>query len=345
MKIKKFQLLRWREKRAVADLSGEDFITIGKASFAHHARLEGVVLPASLTAVKASAFKKCRRLKSVMLLGDGNVGISDEAFSECIRLSELTPFGRVFSIGRRAFYRCQKLPSPTLGSDLRKIGEEAFRGCVSIERVTLPAELREVGRGAFADCTELAELNMEEGFSRLSPRAFSNCISLRDIQFSENIVTVPAKCFQNCSALTELHLPCGVQTVGRAAFCGCTSLERVEAEHGLTHVGARAFSDIPQLQSISLPSTVKRLGFAAFGLGKCEVKAVMYVENEYMCRRMRRQLFLCGSSGRVRVVLSGMTIEERKRSRRRATLEQTPVHIFDGQEGNQQQSASEQVSD
>ena len=54
----------------------------------------------------------------------------------------------------------------------------------------------------------------------------------------------------------------------------------------------------------------------------------MYVDNEYMCRRLRLRLFLCGSVGRVQVVQIGKTIDERKRERRRSTIEQTPVHLI-----------------
>ena len=54
----------------------------------------------------------------------------------------------------------------------------------------------------------------------------------------------------------------------------------------------------------------------------------MRVETEYMLRRMKIQLILCGSIGRVELIRDGKSIEERKRERRRSTLEQTPVHLI-----------------
>ena len=53
------------------------------------------------------------------------------------------------------------------------------------------------------------------------------------------------------------------------------------------------------------------------------------IEFEYMVRRMKRMLLLCGSYGRVEVLQSGRTIEERKRERRRSTLEKTVVRLTD----------------
>ncbi len=46
-----------------------------------------------------------------------------------------------------------------------------------------------------------------------------------------------------------------------------------------------------------------------------------------MLRRIRRQLFFCGRAGCAEVSMDGLTIEERKRERRRTTLEKKPEHI------------------
>ena len=132
--------------------------------------------------------------------------------------------------------------------------------------------------------------------------------------------------------IDELTVPAQIETVGKKAFMGCVRLESLELEHGVTKIDAKAFADTPRLREITVPHSLKKLGFGAFGLGKSEEKAVMYVDNEYMQRRMKRLLMLCGSWGRVRVELIGKSIEERKRERHRSTLEQTPVHIMDRDE-------------
>ena len=107
----------------------------------------------------------------------------------------------------------------------------------------------------------------------------------------------------------------------------------MRAELGLTRIGRGAFRDTPSLTDVYLPHSVKRMGFGAFGFGRLKgtkrEKVKLHVDTEYMLRRAKRLLFFCGSYGRVEVILDGKTIEERKRERRRSTLEKTPAHLTD----------------
>ena len=100
---------------------------------------------------------------------------------------------------------------------------------------------------------------------------------------------------------------------------------------GTARIGAFAFADTPRLREVEIPRTVTRLGFGAFGLGARpdDEKIVLRVENEYMRRRMKRLLLLCGSNRCARVELVGKSIEERKRERHRTELDQKPAHLFD----------------
>ena len=132
--------------------------------------------------------------------------------------------------------------------------------------------------------------------------------------------------------MTELTVPSQVSKIGKRAFLDCARLQSVELENGVERIGAKAFAKTPRLREVTVPHSLKRLGFGAFGLGRSREKTVMYVDNEYMRRRMKQQLFLCGSLGRVRIELVGKSIEERKRERHRTELEQKPVHIMDDSE-------------
>jgi hypothetical protein len=98
-------------------------------------------------------------------------------------------------------------------------------------------------------------------------------------------------------------------------------------ELGVSAVGAFALANNENLESVTVPHSLSKLGFGAFGLGRREKKTVIYVDNEYMCRRMKRLLFWCGSAGRAIVCMQGKTIEERKRERRRTSLDQKAEHI------------------
>ena len=138
---------------------------------------------------------------------------------------------------------------------------------------------------------------------------------------------MPEGVLQNCSALEEISLHGEIKSVGRRAFYGCSRLERVTMELGVVSIGAGAFADTPRLREVTVPHSLKKLGWGAFGLGRSKEKITLYVDNEYMLRRMKSKLFWCGSAGRVQVILQGMTLEERKKARRRKDLNGEPVHL------------------
>ena len=51
-KIKKWQLLSWKGAQECADLRGESFLSVGKHAFRGKKRLEEVVFPEGMTAIK-----------------------------------------------------------------------------------------------------------------------------------------------------------------------------------------------------------------------------------------------------------------------------------------------------
>ena len=329
--VKKWQLLRWRAKEERVDLSDSDFIAVGKRVFYKDRFAEEVLLPATASAIKTEAFAGCRRLYRVALSGAGNVGISRRAFRGCKRLRELENAHMLSIIGDFAFDGCARLPAFAFGRDLRKIGEYAFRRCDSMTSILLPSCVELIGRGAFFGCTELESVAMEDGLAALSRDVFRDCISLREVAFSSALREIPIGAFRGCSALTELIVPSQITRIGKRAFASCARLSDVTVELGTVHIGAKAFADNPRLKTVFLPHSVKRLGLGAFGLGFCrdEDKIVISVDNEYMKKRIRRQLFLCLSFGRAKVTVIGKSIEERKRERRRSTVEQTPTHLIE----------------
>ena len=119
-----------------------------------------------------------------------------------------------------------------------------------------------------------------------------------------------------------------IKRIGSRAFYRCARLEEVTVEAGAETIGALAFAGAYRLGSVTLPRTVKRLGFGAFGLGFTREKLRIYVDSEFMKRRITMQLRLCLSFGRAEVVVTGKSIEERKRERRRSELRQKPTHLI-----------------
>lgn len=325
--IRKFQLLKYRERADHVDLTEENVVAIGEKAFSRNKKIESVLLPTELSTVKAQAFAHCKHLKEITLPEARGIGISTGVFQNCRRLKKIENAQMITAIGNQAFKDCYFLEKTDFGPNLRRIGEHAFQNCCSLKELTLCASVETVGKRAFMGCTELEEVTLEEGFSALSKGMLRDCISLRRVDLPTSVAQIPTSTYQNCSAITSLTVPMNVKTIGSSAFRGCTRLEECEIELGCTRIGALCFAEDPVLKAVHVPHSVKYLGFGAFGLKKREEKIIIHVDNEYMLRRMRRQVLLCGSFLAARVVMIGKTIEERKRERRRATVEQKATHI------------------
>ncbi|MBQ9774070.1 MAG: leucine-rich repeat domain-containing protein [Clostridia bacterium] len=333
VKIKKWQLLRCRADAPEADLSEVEFVTVGRRAFVG-SRAESVMLPPQLSAVKGEAFLGCRRLCRVVLPAGRSVGISSRAFGGCVRLQAVDGMELVSAIGDGAFAGCALLREAPLGNGLRRIGNAAFAGCRSLRAISLPFSLESLGEGAFRDCSELAKVSLPANLCAGGKELFRGCLSLREIELPSAWREIPDGAFRDCTALECLALPEGLETVGKRAFMGCSRLREVSIPLGVRRIGAFAFADVPLLREIFIPHSVKHLGLGAFGLGKREPKdrILLTVENEYMVRKLRRMLFFCGSLGCVTVSVIGKSIEERKRARRRASLDTDPVHLVDFEE-------------
>lgn len=325
--VRKWQLVGWRERSRLADFTNSDFIAVGKRAVARHGSVEEVWFPPTLSAVKTNAFRHCRRLKRIVLPGTNSVGLSTGAFEGCGRLQAVEHSELLTVIGKDAFLNCRMLREMRFGRDLRRIGEGAFRGCRSLTQISIPPSVETLGSSAFAGCWELEHLELEEGLPQLSANMFRECISLRELAVPESVRVLPCGVFRDCTALTELRLPGTVRRLGSSAFRGCRSLTAVVLGLGTCEIGAFAFSGNSELRRVEVPHSLKRLGFGAFGLGYAKQKIVLSVDSEYMCKRLRRLLILCGSAGRAVVRLEGKTLEERKRERHRQSLDQKGAHI------------------
>lgn len=334
VKIKKWQLLRYRSTAIDADLTAADFVTVGKRAFGK-STVETLVLPAATSALKAEAFYRCRRLKTVTLPQANNIGLSCGVFRGCDRLHEIENSEMLSAIGESAFEDCVMLRDVHFGRDLHRVGENAFRGCRSLRSVELPFGIEQIGKGAFRDCTEL-ETIQADSLQVSAKELFRGCISLTEAPVPSAWTALPDGVYRECSALREVNIPQTIQSIGAHAFDGCTRLQSLTLALGVERIGAYAFANLPSLAEVLIPHSVKKLGYGAFGTGRrpTEERIRLLVENDYMARRLKRMLFWCGSSGCATVSVIGKTIEERKRERRRKSLDSEPVHLVDFNQEN-----------
>ena len=68
----------------------------------------------------------------------------------------------VVEISDEAFIFCEQLASVTLPSTLKKIGKSAFQECVNLVEINFPEGLEEIGFAAFCNCLSLKEPSLSE---------------------------------------------------------------------------------------------------------------------------------------------------------------------------------------
>ena len=331
-KIKNWQLLKARDAEGRIVLPKGDFVAIGKRAFAgkQNRYLESVTVPEGISVIKSEAFAGGKNLRTVVLSTSGNIGLSQGVFAGCTRLREVANSEYINSVGAFAFSNCAALQGITFGKHLHRIGEGAFANCGSLTSIDLPASLGEVGKGAFAGCRELAFYSADNALSVLSEEMFRDCVSLREVVIPAAVSVLSRGAFNGCISLREVNIPANVQEIEAHVFENCRKLHTVRMELGIKEIGAHAFDNTPALREVFVPHSLKKLGRGAFGTGKRKdgEKITVCVENEYMVRRMKRLLFLCGSAKCTTVKLIGKSIEERKRDRRRANVEAKGTHLI-----------------
>lgn len=272
-------------------------------------KIENIVIPASVKSIGNRAFSYCRNLETVSFDPDSKVEIIEggwQGFSS-------TPTG--------VFAYCNKLKEINIPASVKIIKGGAFYGCELLTKVTFNenSNLEELegdydyygNRGAFADCTSLTTILIPKNVKKIGVSTFANCSALQSVVFEPNSKLEEIDggfwpdqeeargAFINCSALSCISIPSKVRRIGSAAFKGCTSLKSVEFMPGSVlesieggcgeaiNVPASfkwyygAFADCTALKEIIIPSSVKKIGIAAFK-GCTSLKTVIFEDNSLL---------------------------------------------------------------
>ncbi len=231
--------------------------------------------------------------------------ITEFAFSDCTKLTEISFPDSAFSIGRYAFANCTGLTSISLSDNMVDfslgafsgctgltsvsiaeggyVPDYAFQGCTKLSKVTLPDGMYSIGTYAFSGCTSLTKFIIPEGIKVLQGYVFDGCTSLSDITLAESIEVICPFAFQGCTALTDIRIPKGVNRIADGysfsyVFNGCTNLSGVTVDSNNTIYssdgkGAIFSKDKSELLFLapgisgnySIPSSVTTIEYNAFG--------------------------------------------------------------------------------
>lgn len=242
---------------------------IGQNGFQGCVNLERVVIPSSITLVKAGAFKGCTGLISFQQVSNiNNIFYEDGIFEGCTSLS------------------CIKLPET-----LNRIYRDTFKGCTSLQYITVPEAVKIIYPRAFEDCTSLKEVEIpeESGLYIMWDHVFANCSALESIILPPGIYSFGDGCFRNSalkniclfglgfrqissdsfngSSLISIDIPDSVEVLKAGAFQSCQNLRHVWVSGtNLSQLEQDVFMGCSALQSVTIPSdgAELRIGEGAF---------------------------------------------------------------------------------
>lgn len=229
--------------------------------------LTQITIPENVNYIRASAFKDCSSLHSVVKNNGSTYYDKDApAFVGC-SIDEIIINSS--NIRDYEFYRAgiskEKEVTVTIPAKVIYIGKYAFaetgidnvifeKDCkvtdmydhvfmnTGIRSVEIPAGLYTLQEGMFKDCTELSEVSFAEGSKLLNmnQEVFKGCSSLSHIVLPEGVKYIYYNAFE-ASGLTEISIPAGVYTVYSGVFKDCVKLKDIYFTEGTKSVYNGAF--------------------------------------------------------------------------------------------------------
>ncbi len=200
--------------------------TIGVSAFENCGQLATINL-SGVTRFAEGVFRNAKALKSVTMSANASIYVGQEAFRNCVTLSDIT--ARIAAAGDGAFRNCISLRAITfVSSGIEYIGSNAFNGCVLIQKVLIPSSVVAIGDSAFDGCRGITSLTFEsdETLQTIGYSAFGGCSLLTKVILPSSLVELNASAFYGCSDLTYVEFGENIQTVGEDAFALCaTGLE------------------------------------------------------------------------------------------------------------------------
>ena len=259
-------------------------------------KTEEFTIPDTMTSIPADTFEYKKGLKKVIVPGSvnkvGTFAFTGSSVEEVVFMDS-TNNGLV--IANNAFSNAENLKSVKLPYGLTELGDGAFDQCENLNNVVLPDTLTTVGDRVFRDNVSLSSIKMSKSLSQLSDDMFDGCVSLKTLdigpmtEITMNSRTMP---FGKGTSLTAVNIDKNnpyCKSIDGVVYdkAGKEVLYYPEAKEGadytvpegVARVGSKAFSYNNNLTTVSLPSSLKRIGDAAF-LGCYNLKTYRFNSKE-----------------------------------------------------------------
>ena len=131
-----------------------------------------------------------------------NTTITSHTFNDGI--GEIKFAENITSIGENAFLNCMNLTNITIPNSVTSIGDSAFNGCNKLISINIPEGITSISNFVFSGCTKLIEVIIPTNVTSIGSSAFYSCASLTSITIPNNVTTIGDSAFRNCSGLTNI---------------------------------------------------------------------------------------------------------------------------------------------
>ncbi len=177
-----------------------------------------------------------------------------------------------------AFQSCEKITSVTVYSNIKTIGEYAFRYCYNLSDVTISdyttqidstilestayyndlknwnGDVLYVGKHLIkADRSISGTYYVKSGTKTIGVGAFKDRDELKGIVLPDTISAIYGYTFSGCSKLNHIYIPEGVKSIGIMAFDRCNKLKYIDLPSTLKKLGESA---LPKMTAIYVPENV-----------------------------------------------------------------------------------------
>ena len=246
-------------------IDGKKVTSIGDEAFYENKNLEKITIPDSVTNIGNAAFSGTAWYENQP---DGMVFLGKVLYAyKGIMYGNtniVIPDGTV-SISKNAFCGYLGLTKVTIPSSLKKIGEYAFGSCSSLRDITFSNGLTDIGDKAFYDCYGLTDITLPESVTSIGNNAFEGCSRLKNIVIPDNVIIIGDAAFCNCENLSEITIPNNITNIGKEAFLG-TAWYNNQSD-GMVLAGKVLYGYkgvMPENTSIEIPFGTISIGNSAF---------------------------------------------------------------------------------